>query len=72
MDYLESEPIVDFLGEEVKAFEEDWKCVRCSHALTLHTRGMVVHDRCLLAGCDCNRAVLTESAARKMKHGIMP
>lgn len=72
MDYLESEPIVDFLGEEVQAAEEDWKCVACTHALTLHTRGMIVHDRCLLVGCDCSRAVLTESALRKMKHGIMP
>jgi len=72
MDYLEAEPIVDFLGEEVRAIEEDWKCVACGHALTLHTRGMVVHDRCLLAGCDCSRAVLTESAVRKVNHGIMP
>lgn len=72
MDYLAAEPIVDFLGEEVRATEKDWKCVRCTHVLTLHTRGMVVHDRCLLVGCDCKRAVLTESALRKLKHGIMP
>jgi hypothetical protein len=72
MDYLTDEPIIDFLGEEVKAAEEDWKCAACGHALTLHSRGMIVHDRCLLVGCDCSRAVLTESAARKIKNGIMP
>jgi len=72
MDYLAAEPIVDFLGEEVKAHEEDWKCVACGHALTLHTRGLLVHDRCLLVGCDCARATLTVSAVNKIKNGIMP
>ncbi len=72
MDYLTDEPVVDFLGEQLTAYEEDWKCVACGHALTLHTCGLVIHARCLLAGCSCPKAVLTESALRKMKHGILP
>ena len=72
MDYLTTEPVVDFLGEEITAFEEDYKCVECHHPLTLHTAGLIVHDRCLLQGCVCKRAVLTDSAVRKMKNGIMP
>lgn len=74
MDYLTTEPVVDFLGEEITAYEEDWKCQdpACGHALTLHTAGLVVHGRCLLQGCSCKRAVLTQSALRKIKHGIMP
>jgi hypothetical protein len=72
MDFLTTEPVVDFLGEQISAYEDDWKCVECGHALTVHTAGFIVHGRCLLQGCDCKRAVLTESAVRKMKNGIMP
>lgn len=72
MDFLTTEPVIDLLGELIEAYEEDWKCVSCGHALTLHTAGLRVHDRCLLVGCDCKRAVLTQSAIRKMKHGNMP
>lgn len=72
MDYLTAEPVVDFLDGEISAYEEDWKCVACSHALTLHTAGFAVHERCLLEGCGCKRAVLTDSAVRKVKNGIMP
>lgn len=72
MDFLTTDPVVDFLDEQITSFEEDWKCVECSHALTLHTRGLIVHDRCLLLGCGCRKAVLTESAMRKIKHGTLP
>jgi len=68
MDFLTTEPVIDFLDEQITALEEDWKCVACQHALTLHTAGMRLHGRCLLVGCDCKKAVLTESAVRKMKH----
>ena len=72
MDYLNAEPIVDFLGEQIRSLEEDWKCVACGHALTLHTAGLTVHDKCLLVGCSCPKAMLTESAVRKIKNGILP
>lgn len=72
MDFLATEPVIDFLEEQITASEEDFKCVGCQHPLTVHTRGLVVHDRCLWFGCDCQKAVLTESATRKIKHGIMP
>ena len=72
MDYLSTEPVIDFLGEQERAVEEDWKCVACEHPLTVHTAGFVVYGPCLLAGCECSKAVLTDSAANKVKHGIMP
>lgn len=72
MDFLTTEPVVDFLDEQISCYEEDWKCVACGHALTLHTAGLVVYHRCLLEGCSCKKAVLTDSAAHKVKHGIMP
>lgn len=33
-------------------------CNGCGHFLTCHTRGMILHDRCLIVGCDCKMAVL--------------
>lgn len=72
MDYLSDEPVVDFLDEQITSSEEDYKCVGCGHPLTVHTAGYVLHGRCLMQGCDCSKAVLTESAMRKSKHGIMP
>jgi hypothetical protein len=79
MDFLASEPmvsepsaVVDFLGEEIRASAEDCFCVACGHGLTAHSRGLLIHDRCLIVGCPCQKAVLTESAARKVKHGLLP
>lgn len=67
----ETQPnVVDFLGEQITALAEDCFCLNCGHGLTAHTRGLIVHDRCLM--CDCKQAVLTESAIRKVKHGLLP
>lgn len=44
----------------------------CRHPLTAHTRGMILHDRCMYLGCSCKKAVLTENAKRRVKHGLLP
>lgn len=69
MDFL-ADPVVDFLEEEEK--HPDWNCVECGHGLTSHTRGLIIHDRCLMLGCSCKMAVLTEKAKRAAKHGLLP
>ena len=33
-------------------------CNGCGHFLTCHTRGLILHDHCLILGCDCMKAVL--------------
>jgi hypothetical protein len=39
MDFLTTEPVIDFLDEQITALEEDWKCVACGHALNVtHSR----------------------------------
>jgi hypothetical protein len=68
----DSGEVTDFLAVEIEAFEEDWRCQECRHPLSAHSRGMIVHDTCLIAGCDCIQAVLTKSAARKVRGGILP
>lgn len=70
MDFL-AEPVVDFLEAELDASENDWKCLRCQHALVAHTRGLILHGACQMC-LECPKALLTESAARKVKHGLLP
>lgn len=43
----------------------------CNHALTAHSRGLIIHDRCLITGCHCKRAVLTAIARDRVKKGIV-
>lgn len=63
--------VVDYLGEQIEVSENDWKCVACGHALTAHTAGLMLHGRCLECN-NCPQAVLTESAKRKVKNGLLP
>jgi hypothetical protein len=44
----------------------------CGHFLTVHSLGMAIHGRCLLVGCKCTQAVLTEAAVIRVKKGILP
>lgn len=68
MDVL-TEPVVDFLQESID--HPDYNCARCGHGLTGHTSGPTLHGRCLLCR-ECPKAVLTEGAKRKVKHGLLP
>jgi len=72
MDYLATEPVVDFLSEARIDGLDDSFCGDCKHPLTTHSRGMIIHDRCLILGCGCKQAVLTQAARKKVKHGILP
>lgn len=58
---LLAEPVIDFLSDSAPAtggvFCDPLKG-GCGHFLTAHSRGMIVHDRCLILGCDCTRAKL--------------
>jgi hypothetical protein len=64
-----TDPVVDFLSNNRVDGLDDYMCDRtqggCGHGLTAHTRGMILHDRCLIVGCDCKKAVLTENAKRR-------
>lgn len=48
-------------------------CARenCRHGLTAHSRGMTIHDRCLMAGCKCQMAVLTDRAKLRVKREVI-
>lgn len=77
VDFLADEtPSIDFLADGVSECNGDYLCDPlqggCGHGLTAHSRGMVIHDRCLIAGCGCQQAVLTEGARRKVKQGLLP
>lgn len=67
MDFVAT-PVIDFLADGAPETGGNVFCDPleggCGHFLTCHTRGMVVHDRCLMPDCDCEQAVL-----QKEKHG---
>ena len=57
--------VIDFLADGVPDDTTGVFCDPlnggCGHFLTVHSRGMIVHDRCLHPGCDCKRAVVTRN-----------
>lgn len=54
--------------EVFNSFCQDPKCI---HPLTVHTRGLTLHGRCLVVGCKCLEAKLTEAASKRVSKGVM-
>ena len=61
----------DLIDEFFKAETDSYICDPdgggCGHFLTAHTRGMILHDRCLMVGCPCKRAVVTRHQRFKVE-----
>ena len=72
------EDVIDLLAEPVEdlfagIYEgKDAECTACGHWLTVHSAGLIIHDRCLHPGCECKQAVLTPNAQRKTNRGLLP